>query len=371
VEASFISKKLSWMKSYSYVILIMKINIIIKIDDEVLFFMRKFVQLPVLLAFLILTLLLGACGNTANNSGSSSNTGQQASPAASETSANNASAQSETVTFHAANGDIQVPKNPKRIVDTTDFYTGYFLALGAKPVGIGEGAMSNPYFKDMLDGVVSLGNDASPENILKLQPDLIIVYAGTENLDQLERIAPVVAIEYGKKNYKDQMLDFGKLTNKEDEAKQWIKQWEEKISDLKPRVQEAVGDKTVSIINPYEQGLYIFGHNFGRGGEIIYGEFGLKAPAEAQKAAIDSGTGWASISLEKLPDFAGDIIFTCPWSGDTSDPSVVYDSNLWKNLPAVKGNHVFQLNPAADTYNDPVSLDAQLEFISSSLLSVK
>ncbi|MDQ8734299.1 hypothetical protein [Paenibacillus sp. LHD-38] len=66
----------------------------------------------------------------------------------------------------------------------------------------------------------------------------------------------------------------------------------------------------------------MFGHNYGRGGEIIYGEFGLKAPAEAQKEAIDSGTGWTSISLEKLPEFSGDII-SCPWSGDSSDPKIV------------------------------------------------
>ena len=115
----------------------------------------------------------------------------------------------------------------------------------------------------------------------------------------------------------------------------------------------------------------MFGHNFGRGGEIIYDEFGLKAPPEAQKEAIDSGTGWATISMEKLPEFAGDIIFTCPWSGDTSDPNIVYDNPVWKSLPAVKAGHVFQLNPKADTYNDPVSLEAQLKFISDSLLSVK
>ncbi|MBO7742982.1 iron-hydroxamate ABC transporter substrate-binding protein [Paenibacillus sp. MWE-103] len=332
-----------------------------------------------------MALLLGACGktpevanqgNSAKGNGNAVNAGnEQANNAASNTASdpaqNTASGDADTMTFHAGNGDVQVPKNPKRIVDLTDFYTGYFLALGAKPVGIGDGAMNNPYFGGMLDGVADIGSDASPEKILGLKPDLIVTYAGTENIEQLERIAPVVAIEYGKKNDKDQMLDFGKLTGKETEAKQWVEQWEKKIAELKPRIQDAVGGKTVSILNPYAKGLYVFGHNYGRGGEIIYGEFGLKAPAEAQKAAIDSGTGWASISLEKLPEFAGDIIFTCPWSGDTSDPKIVYDSPIWQGLPAVKAGHVFQLNPKADTYNDPVSLDAQLDFIANSLLSAK
>ncbi|MDQ6422825.1 ABC transporter substrate-binding protein [Paenibacillus sp. LHD-117] len=326
--------------------------------------------ISLMLLSLAIVLVLGACGQNSNNGGK--NAGSPNNEAAAVTTDNaNAGGDGETVIFPAANGDIEVPKNPQRIVDATAFNTGYFLALGIKPVGIMEDAMANPYFEGMLGGVTSLGNAPTPENILALDPDLIIVYTGTEGIDKLEEIAPVVAIEYGKKTYKEQMIEFGKLTNKDAEAKAWIEQWEKQIAELKPKVQEAVGDKTVSILNPYSKGLYVFGHNFGRGGEIIYGEFGLKAPAEAQKQAINSGTGWASISLETIPQFAGDIIFTCPWSGDDADPSAVYDNAIWTGLPAVKAGNVFQLNPAADTYNDPVSLEAQLTFISESLLSVK
>lgn len=344
--------------------------------------MRRSNKSLLLIVFtLALALLLAACGQSANNSANKSaaaadgsaaspTTSSTATPAATAGSADS-SADVEMVTFQDSAGEAQVPKNPQRIVDTTAFYTGYFLALGVKPVGVMEGAMGNPYLAGMLDGVESLSNDVTPENILALDPDLIIVYTGTEGIDKLKEIAPVVQIQYGSKNYKDQMIDFGKLTNRKDEAQAWVDKWEAKIAELKPQVQAAVGNKTVSILNPYAKGLFVFGHNYGRGGEILYGEFGLKAPAEAQKEAIDSGTGWASISLEKLPDFAGDIIFTCQWSGDTTDPKIVYDNPLWSGLPAVKAGNVFQLNPDADTYNDPVSLEAQLDFITTSLLSVK
>ncbi|WP_256992199.1 iron-hydroxamate ABC transporter substrate-binding protein [Paenibacillus sp. XY044] len=341
--------------------------------------MFKFLRpYTLIMCVLGIALLLGACGSSGSGAGSGTVGGggeagssSSAEASASQTGGQESSGTGKTVTFHAGNGDVQVPEHPQRIVDLTNFYTGYFLELGVKPVGILEGAMENPYFEGMLDGVESIGNEPSPEKILSLKPDLIITYTGTDGIDKLEQIAPVVAIEYGKKNYKDQMIDFGKLTGKEAEAKAWAEQWENKIDELKPKIQEAVGSKTVSILNPYAKGLYVFGHNYGRGGEIIYGEFGLKAPPEAQKEAIDSGTGWATISMETLPEFAGDIIFTCPWSGDTSDPNIVYDNPVWKSLPAVKAGHVFQLNPKADTYNDPVSLEAQLKFISDSLLSVK
>ncbi|MHA6480525.1 ABC transporter substrate-binding protein [Paenibacillus sp. strain BS8-2] len=325
---------------------------------------------------LVLAVVLAACGG--NSNGSNGNTVAESGKGATNTAATatpapteSAAAESETVIFKADNGDIEVPRNPQRIIDTTGFMTGYYLALGLKPVGVMEGAMTTPYFEGMLEGVTSLGNAPTAENILALEPDLIVVYTGTEGIDKLEEIAPVVAIQYGKLSYKEQMIEIGKLTNKEAEANAWVEQWEKKISELKPQVQAAVGDKTVSILNPYSKGLYVFGHNYGRGGEIIYGEFGLKAPEEAQKQVIDSGTGWASISLETLPQFAGDIIFTCPWSGDDADPAAVYDNALWKGLPAVQAGNTFELNPLADTYNDPVSLEAQLSFISNSLLSVK
>ncbi|WP_081418658.1 ABC transporter substrate-binding protein [Paenibacillus sp. Leaf72] len=92
--------------------------------------------------------------------------------------------------------------------------------------------------KDKLAGAQSLGDTPMPENVLALHPDLIVVFSGTEGIDELQKIAPVVAIDYGAKTYKDQLIEFGQLTNKEAEAQAWIEQWEAQINELKPKVQE-------------------------------------------------------------------------------------------------------------------------------------
>ncbi|MBT2282600.1 iron-hydroxamate ABC transporter substrate-binding protein [Paenibacillus polymyxa] len=329
---------------------------------------------------LVMLLVLGACGQSATTSsttgGDTNAVGETEIKTDSDSATSvdkTATAEEELVTYQSDAGEVQVPKNPKRIVDLTAFTTGYFVALDAPVVGASSGAMNNKYIKEQLTaaGTTDLGEEPTPEQLISLKPDLIIVYTGSEGIDRLEQIAPVVQIEYGKLNYKDLMIEMGELTNREDAAKAWIAQWEAQINELKPKIQDVVGDRTVSILNPYAKGLYVFGHNYGRGGEIIYGEFGLKAPAKAQAEAIDSGTGWASISMEVLPEYAGDIIFTSPWAGDTSDSKIVYENTLWENLPAVKANHVFQLDPTSDTYNDPVSLEGQLQFISDSLLTAK
>lgn len=333
----------------------------------------KKVWLPLVLLFMFASVLV-ACGGNAGNSANAGSGGASSEPSATVApteTADTAAEDSGTVIFKAANGDIEVPRNPQRIVDGTAFYTGYFLALGVIPVGVEKGVLDSPYLKDKLAGSQSLGNDPTPETVMALNPDLIVVFSGTEGIDQLEKIAPVVTIDYGAKAYREQLIEFGKLTNKEAEAQAWIEQWDAQINELKPKVQEAVGDKTVSILNPYEKGLYVFGHNYGRGGEIIYSELGLQAPEEGQKQVIDSGTGWASISMETLPQFAGDIIFTAPWSGDTADPKIVYENAVWLGLPAVKAGNVFHLDPTADTFNDPVTMQSQLQFIADSLMSSK
>ncbi|BBI35590.1 ABC transporter substrate-binding protein [Cohnella abietis] len=92
----------------------------------------------------------------------------------------------------------------------------------------------------------------------------------------------------------------------------------------------------------------------------------MKAPPIIQKEAIDSGTGWAKLSLELLPEYAGDYIFISGWTGDAK-PEVVFDGPIWDNLPAVKNNHVFRNDGRGFVYSDPISLEAQFKFVVDSL----
>ncbi|MCU6707905.1 ABC transporter substrate-binding protein [Paenibacillus sp. J5C_2022] len=313
--------------------------------------------------------LLAACGNNANST--APDPPPAPTHAADSGKASNEPAEAteeDTITYTAANGEVVVPKNPQRIVVDSKVYVGYFLALGIKPAGVPEEALHVPYFEGQLDGVESIGDmDSSLEQITALDPDLIITITRSKNIENFEKIAPTIAIEYGTKDYREQLLDFGKITGKEAEAQAWIDSWDAKIAEHKPMIEEAVGDGTVSILQPHAKGIYAFGHNYGRGGEILYGEFKLKAPEVIQQEAIDSGAGYANISLEKLPEFAGDIIFTSPWTGDEANPDYVYESTLWKSLPAVKNGKVYNLDSKYSNYSDPVSLEAHLDFIVKSL----
>ncbi|MFC3803941.1 AraC family transcriptional regulator [Cohnella sp. GCM10012308] len=306
-----------------------------------------------------------ASGSTASSTASSNvaEGGSAAAPSSQQAEAT-ASASSDTITYHAVNGDVQIPKNPKRIVVVAGAYAGYLLTLGIKPIAVGEEAFHN-YNEGKLDGVENIGSDVPVEKILELQPDLILIWDGADQLEKLTKIAPTVALAYGVP-VRDQLREFGKMTGRESQAEAWIDSWDEKIAEYKPLVTAAVGDKTVSIFDSSSaKEFYAYG-SFGRGGDIIYGEFGLKAPPIIQKEAIDSGTGWAKLTLELLPEYAGDYIFISGWTG-SENPEPVFQGSIWDNLPAVKNGRVYRNDTRGFIYSDPISLEAELTYVVDSL----
>ncbi|QGQ94399.1 iron(3+)-hydroxamate-binding protein fhuD [Paenibacillus psychroresistens] len=332
---------------------------------------RSFYVLIVLIGLLVLS----ACGN-------SSKTAESAAPAASVTPAESIAASAtpaasvtpeatssasanETKIYKDTSGEVTIPKNPQRIVELTGSYSGNLLVLGIKPIGLTQSALDNPYFKGKVDGIQSIGDGSSYEKVLNLAPDLIISWNFMDEAiyEKFSKIAPVVRLEYGKYNYRDLLVEFGKITGKEQQAQEWLDAWNKKIADYLPKIQDVVGDKTVSILQPFAKGIYAFGDNYARGGEILYGDFKLKAPKIIQEKAIDTHTGYAEFLLELLPEYAGDFMFTSNWGWDDSDPKTVYDSSLWKNLPAVKDNRVYQIDPLGSYFNDPISLEAHLDLI--------
>ncbi|WP_270172796.1 AraC family transcriptional regulator [Paenibacillus sp. SYP-B4298] len=330
--------------------------------------------LPVGITLLLcLTLLLSACssGSVNTNRGAGTNMATS-STAGAESGANNSgktatghtSNSSEMITYSGPNGEVQIHKNPQRVVMVAGAFTGYLLALGLKPVGTGDESF-NDYTVGKLDNVVNLGNEVPYEKILELQPDLIVVWNDPQTIEELSKIAPTVAVEYGTP-LREQLMEFGKMTGREEQARAWIAEWDAKIAQYKPLVKEAVGDRTVSIFDSGSaKEFYAYG-SFGRGGDIIYGEFDLKAPPIIQKEAIDSGKGWAKLSLELLPEYAGDYIFISGWTGD-DHASEVFEGTIWEKLPAVQNHRVYRENSRGFVFSDPISLEAQLQFVVDSL----
>lgn len=298
-------------------------------------------------SLLLLVLILGAC----NNESSAKKT-------------NDEKDEPTTISYNSEEGPIEVPADPQRVVVLA--YAGHVAALDVNVVGVDPWSKQNPrydkYFKD-----VEEVSEENLEKIIELDPDLIIGYSTVQNLDKLKEIAPTVTFTYGNVDYLTQEIEIGKLLNKEKEAQDWVNDFKERAKSTGEEIKAAIGeDATVSVIENFDKQLYVFGNNWGRGTEILYQEMGLKMPKKVEEAAL--APGYYALSLEVLPEFAGDYVIL---SKSTATDNSFQDTDTYKNIPAVKNNRVFEAPMEEFYFNDPITLDYQLEFFQEHFLNSK
>ncbi|MBW7644470.1 iron-hydroxamate ABC transporter substrate-binding protein [Geobacillus thermoleovorans] len=297
---------------------------------------------------LLLALVLSACGNAADDNKNSSASPKEKKP--------------ETITYQSENGPVEVPADPKRVVVLSTF-AGHVLALDVPIVGVDSWSKMSPLFQDKLKDA-QVVTDEDIEKIMALKPDLIIGLSNTKNVDKLSKIAPTVTFTYGKVDYLTQFLEIGKLLNKEKEAKAWIDDFKQRAQQAGEDIRAKIGENaTVTVAENFDKQLYVFGNNWARGTEILYQEMKLKMPKAVEEQALKPG--YYAVSLEALPQFVGDyLILSKNGDGDTS----FMETNTFKNIPAVKNGRMFVADAKAFYFNDPITLDYQLDFFKKHFL---
>ncbi|MEK3888775.1 iron-hydroxamate ABC transporter substrate-binding protein [Bacillus sp. FSL K6-3431] len=269
---------------------------------------------------------------------------------------------SDTVTYESENGPIEVPADPQRVVVLSTF-AGNIMALDVNLVGVDAWSKMNPRFEAELTNVEEV-TDESLEKIIELEPDLIIGLSTINNVDKLNEIAPTVTFTYGKVDYLTQHLEIGKLLNKEKEAQAWIDNFKQRAQVAGEDIKAKIGaDTTVSVIENFDKQLYVFGDNWGRGTEILYQEMKLAMPEKVKEMALKDG--YYALSVEVLPEYAGDYVI---FSKNPDTDNSFQETDTYKNISAVKNNQVFEVNAKEFYFNDPITLDFQLEFFTESFL---
>lgn len=279
--------------------------------------------------------------------------------ACSSSNDSNSTAASEMRTVQTDKGEVEIPENPQRIV--SDYYLGEFLAVDVKPVIASPYALNNPYLDGLTDGIEPM-NITSAETTLEqftaAKPDLIVTITEAD-YDKYSKIAPTVCIQDGKRSDEDTFRYVADLVGKSKEAEDYITAFNEKVDSKKEEIQNIVGDQTVSILEVWPQQIYTMGSHFARGGSILYDMWGLKAPEPIQSTMVDGDETYKVISLEALPEYAGDFVLYGVLDG--TDPAFVTSSNLWNSLPAVQNGKTFPYEQVAFMHRDPITLNKQAD----------
>ncbi|WP_078578801.1 iron-hydroxamate ABC transporter substrate-binding protein [Salipaludibacillus agaradhaerens] len=303
--------------------------------------------------FALSLLILNACG-AAENADGEENTGNNTN--------NSPENNSETITYESENGPVEVPADPQRVAVLSTF-TGNVIALDVNLVGVDDWSKGSPLFEKELEGVETV-SDESLEKLIELEPDLIVGLNNINNVDRLEEIAPTVTFTYGQVDYLTQHIEIGKLLNKEEEAQAWVDDFEKRAEAAGEDIKAHIGeDATVSVFENFNKQLYIYGDNWGRGTEVLYQAMELEMPEKVEEMALEDG--YYALSPEVLPDFAGDYMI---FSKDDDTDNSFTETETYQNIPAVQNGRVFEANAKAVYFNDPISLDYQLEFFQNHFL---
>lgn len=296
--------------------------------------------------FLLLILIVSACGN--DNIKTEDNGSKDK--------------ESKTITYQSETGPVKVPAHPKRVVVLSG-YTGDVLDLGVNVVGVDTWSKNNPTFKKQLKDVEEVSED-NLEKIIELNPDLIIALSTVKNVDKLKEIAPTVTYTWGKVDYLTQHVEIGKLLNKEKEAKAWTEDFKKRAETIGNDIRAKIGEKsTVSVIEAYGKDLYVYGNNWARGTEILYQTMKLNMPEKVKKDALKAG--YYTLSSEVLPEYAGDYVILSKYSDSNTS---FQNTDTYKNIPAVKNGHVFEMQGEGASFTDPITLEKQLTFFKKAFL---
>ncbi|MCI2802732.1 ABC transporter substrate-binding protein [Staphylococcus pettenkoferi] len=295
-----------------------------------------------LIPLIVLVLVLAACGNGSDDNGD----------------------KNDKKTYKQDDGKkVKVPKHPKRVVVLGTTYAGGLKQLDTNIVGVANLVDDSKVLKKKFKGVKKVDPE-KVESVAKLKPDLIVTYNTDKNLKKLNKIAPTVAYDYQKHDYKDQHKELGKLVGKEDKAQKWIDDWDKKTKNDSKEIKDKLGqDTTVSIIKDFDKKVYALGKTYGHGSEVVYDSFGMKMPDKVEKATKKNDL--AEISNEEIPEMAGDYVITPVAKGSKLS---FEDKDYWKNTDAVKNGHTIKVDEGIYWLNDPYSMDYERKDLKEQLL---
>ncbi|MGG4498688.1 ABC transporter substrate-binding protein [Brevibacillus reuszeri] len=314
---------------------------------------------------LAITFVMSACGGNSNNQ--SSGNGQST-----ENNQGKETTQGEVTTntrmwTDGSGRQVEIPTHPQRIITTQ--YLPEMLALGVKPIAAPKHLLTNfASVRNKIDGIEDLGsvNELNVEKALSLNPDLILTMEDDQELiNKLSKIAPTVVITWENKDAFDHLKDTADALGIPEKAEKWIADYNKKTLETK--------EKLAAVVSPNESfGAVVIG-GFKAGQLRVYADQNvgytlfqaLKLPmldsvkSEWEKERRPLGM---DISMELLPQYASaDRLFVVQFDNDPNFLNQVLDSNLWKNLPAVKNNKVYVVDNALWFPLDVLSLDQQLD----------
>ena len=261
-----------------------------------------------------------------------------------------ASSEREYRLIEDAIATVKVPLDPQRIVTLHGTALESVLALGSKPVGTvlnGKLAAQPDFLRQELTDVELLGSFSEPslENILLLQPDLILDLDTSSIYSQLSQIAPVVVSNGNSANsWQASLRLYGKALGKSEMAEQIIANYYQRLTKLEEKLTQQSKQITVSVIRIYPDEISFYQPDSFSGS--ILKDAGISRPPLQSQGGVQK-----LIGRELISEVDADVIFYWTYGDDYHSKEDRIENSLnqlksdplWQQLNAVKQGKVYQV----------------------------
>ena len=296
--------------------------------------MRIFSKMKyIFLSFLIIVLFGCSNSNTVNDNDSNS-------------------LMTETITITDSVGQVEIPKDPQRIVDLSG-NSDILSILGYSVIGTANSDAYDytklpSYLEDTLKDAKILGyslqDTVDIESVLELNPDLIFISKTQEKVyEQLKNIAPTVMIELEQIDWKQDLHKLAEILNKQDVANEWISQYEKNAQQKGEEIKNTYGENT-TYLALLASGGQLFVFDAAGIGSILYDDMGLSKPQNLPK---QTNISLPVISYEGLSEIDSDYLILV---GTDTDVENLKQSPIYQNLRSVKNGNVIEL-PSSPYFN--------------------
>ncbi|MBY7008625.1 iron-hydroxamate ABC transporter substrate-binding protein [Clostridium botulinum] len=279
---------------------------------------------------------------------------------------NKTSSKEETRIVQSVKGEMEIPKNPQRIVDISGSSEELVL-LGHTPIAT---ANVDSYETDKVPSCIEekLGNakvvghsmmdTMDIEAILSAEPDLIIMAPRQEKIyDQLKEIAPVVMLEDKSNDWEAKFKDVANLFGQEEEAQKWLDNYYDKAKKLGDEIKSTNGEKTYLTVLASSGQFMVFTE--GGIGTVLKDDMGLPQP---DNMPAQDGITLPIVSMEGLTEINADHIILIATESDKAD---LEKNTVWKEMRAFKEGDVTILDASpyfSQAYN-PIGRELLLQSI--------
>lgn len=259
---------------------------------------------------------------------------------------------------------VDIPEKPKRVI--ASYLEDYLVALDEKPVAqwtVGKGSIQD-YLQDDLEDVPTINYDLPYEEVLKYEPDLLLIGSNATveggKYDEYAKIAPTYVVKNGDGvTWREQLNEIGKVFNKEDKAKQVEEDYETLITQTKKELGDKIDGKSVAVLWVTNNSAFMVAENRSSG-RLLYGDLGFEVPDLTKEVSEKATSDWSAVSLESLSQLDADYLFLV----NSDQGAAMFEDPLWQNIPAVKNKQLYEFGPETSwLYNGPIAYTKMVENI--------